>query len=344
MQGVRSHRLAVIVVVLCLLSSAFAGSEKSKLSGAQREEIIRAFLAERAYAHRTLPLGKAGVVIDGSTVSPSEGEVLQRGTAAKAGERVQITGVQFVREGILFEINGGAVKHERWSDRIKVGMGPNLGPTSQPNPKRPGNMESLDKNSSDLKPPEPMGAIVLLKLDDGTGITATRVKTLLAPVLDFNSTSQEEAYRKNLSPVLGAALRDHRALVGMDRDMVLAALGRPVRRMRENADGQDYEEWIYGTPPQDVQFIRFVRGKVVRIELMKITGEKLVRTADEVGKIEGITEASATQPAAGSLTSTPAAPPPAAPAMAAPATAPTDTEHKKPPTLLRPGESLPAQQ
>ena len=346
-----------VLLFVPLLFSTLTYAESSKLSGEQRQEIIRAFLDERAYAHRALPVGKAGMVIEGSMISPSEGEVLQLGAAARAGERVQITGVRFLRGGILFEINGGAVKHEKWSERIRVGMGPNLGPSRQPDENRPGKTGSLEKDSPEKVFPETdgseaKGASVLLKLDDSTGITAGRVRTLLAPVLDFSSTSQEEAYQKNLSPVLAAALRDHHALVGMDRDMVLAALGRPSRRLRENAEGQEYEEWIYGSPPQEVHFIRFVRGKVVRIEQMKVTGEKLVRTEDEVGKIDGVLDASQPQYANPGRAGDPAAPPSgAAPAMAAPqpqeandgpAGEPGKGEREKPPTLLRPGEPRPS--
>jgi hypothetical protein len=129
--------------------------------------------------------------------------------------------------------------------------------------------------------------------------------------------------------------------------MVLASLGRPPRRLRENADGQEYEEWIYGSPPQEVYFIRFVHGKVVRIEQMKITGEKLVRTADEVGKVDGLLDASAQKtgigdPASAATATAPAmAAPGEATATAKPASAAPETPRKKPPTLLHAGEAAP---
>jgi hypothetical protein len=106
-------------------------------------------------------------------------------------------------------------------------------------------------------------------------------------------------------------------------------MGRPPRRLRESQDGQDYEEWIYGAPPQDVEFIRFVGDKVVRIEEMKVTGEKLVRTQDEVGNLKGALEASTNAPSAQKQTHPDS--------MAAP----TDDERHSAPTLLRPGEQSP---
>jgi len=38
--------------------------------------------------------------------------------------------------------------------------------------------------------------------------------------------------------------------VGMDHEMVLAAIGRPDRKVREKEpDGTETEDWIYGKPP-----------------------------------------------------------------------------------------------
>ena len=325
-------RLALLLLLLAVpaLVLGESANPSGKLSGEQRQQIIRAFLSERAFAHRALPRGKAGLVIEGGKVSPSEADALQLGTAARTGEQVQITGVLFLRGAILFEINGGAVKHETWADHIHVGMGgPDLRSSQAADPNVPSNQDGSASPGG-----EPLGAAILLKLEDSAGVTAERVKGLLAPVLDFRSVSQEEAYQKNLSPVLAAALKDHRALVGMDRDIVLAAMGRPARRLRETVDGKEYEEWIYGTPPAEVQFIRFLYGKVVRIEQMKVTGEKLVRTLDEVGKPDGVLDASAQKPSAPASAPKPSAGDVApaatvAPAMAAP----------PPPTLRRPSDA-----
>ena len=52
--------------------------------------------------------------------------------------------------------------------------------------------------------------------------------------------------------------------------------------MRERNDDVDYEEWIYGTPPQDVDFVRFVGDEVIRVETMKVDGQKIVRVDKEV--------------------------------------------------------------
>jgi hypothetical protein len=68
----------------------------------------------------------------------------------------------------------------------------------------------------------------------------------------------------------------------MDREMVLYSKGRPPKKDREKDGDTEYEEWIYGEPPRDVDFIRFVGDEVVRVETMKVGGEKMVKTEKEI--------------------------------------------------------------
>jgi hypothetical protein len=307
----RLARYACVLLTLAL--PVLAPADDSKLSDVERQQIIRAFLAERPFMHRALPRGKAGIRIEGSKITPSEAEinqlVAQFGTAAKPGERVKITGVRFVHQGVIFDVNGGPVKRKSLRDRVSVGI------------------NGVDPRATQAQPAEDSvyadsgGSSVFLSLKDGANLTTDQMKELLAPVLDFKAMSVAEAYQKSLPPKLAEAVKQHRALVGMDKEMVLCALGRPPRRLRETKDGQEIEEWIYGAPPQDVEFIRFVGEKAVSIEDMKVTGEKRVRTDNEVGDLSGVLDASAekhTRPDA----------------LAAPA----DEELRSAPTLLRPGE------
>ncbi len=78
------------------------------------------------------------------------------------------------------------------------------------------------------------------------------------------------------------AIKDHHVLVGMNREMVIYAKGRPEKKIREKDGDTEYEDWIYGEPPQDVDFIRVVGDEVVRVETMKVDGEKVVRTEKEI--------------------------------------------------------------
>jgi hypothetical protein len=308
-------RLFGCFLMLSLLLPGVGVAEGGKLSDLQRQQIIRAFLAESPFVHRALPRGKTGIRIEGEKVTPSEAEisrlVLEFGPAAKPGERAKITAVHFVHHGIIFEINGGPVKRKKWSDRVSIGVNGSdaskVGQSQSPE-------DGVYANSS--------GSFVLLAFkDDAASLTTDQIKDLLAPVLDFKAMSVAEAYQKTLPPVLAAAVKNHHALVGMDKEMVTYAMGRPPRRLREAKDGQDYEEWIYGAPPADVEFIRFIGDKAVSIEDMKVTGEKVVRTQDEVGDLGGSLNASAqkrTRPDA--------------------AAAPSEEDRHGAPTLLRPDE------
>jgi len=62
------------------------------------------------------------------------------------------------------------------------------------------------------------------------------------------------------------AIEAKKAVVGMDRDMVLLARGKPSRKVRDFKDGLETEDWIYGVPPGNVSFITFEDGKVIRIK------------------------------------------------------------------------------
>jgi hypothetical protein len=64
------------------------------------------------------------------------------------------------------------------------------------------------------------------------------------------------------------AIREHRAIVGMDQEMVIAALGRPEHKVRERDEqGNETEDWIYGTPPAKTTFVTFIGEKVTRVKV-----------------------------------------------------------------------------
>jgi hypothetical protein len=113
-------------------------------------------------------------------------------------------------------------------------------------------------------------------------MTGPELKQLLRPVFDFDAKSALEAYLETVPPRVKDAIKNHHVLVGMNHDMVIYAKGRPPKKVRETANEVEYEEWIYGTPPQDVDFVRFVGDEVVRVETMKVDGQKIVRVEKEV--------------------------------------------------------------
>jgi hypothetical protein len=272
------HRCIAFSALLGLLAAAAFASDVAKpprLSEQTRRDLIRTFTAEAAFALRFFPMGKIGLKIENGQVFPTEAEVRQliaaNGPACRPGERVQITNLRFTGHEIVFEINGGPLTRKKWWQRIEVGSAGTVAPGSP-----------HDSNPEDVYNQARGFCVTLAFKDYVPELTAGQVKEMLAPVLDFKAESVAEAYEKSLPPKLQQAVREHRALVGMDREMVTYAKGRPPRRIRERDGDTEYEEWIYGQPPNAVEFVRFVGDAVVRIEIMKVDGEKIIRTRPEV--------------------------------------------------------------
>jgi len=94
------------------------------------------------------------------------------------------------------------------------------------------------------------------------------LKQLLAPLLDFSKQRSASVQWFDTLPVeMKKAIQDRRPLIGMDREMVVAAIGKPGHKVRErDTDGNDIEDWIYGTPPAKTIFVRFSGDRVSSIK------------------------------------------------------------------------------
>ena len=215
-------------------------------------------------------MGKKGLTLKDGVVSPSGQELQQAielwGPAVKAGDQARLTAVVVKEDRIHFEINGGPVKKQKWYEHLQVGVG-GTGQTITP----------TDANAN------PRGSYVDLVFDRYVPeLTPVQLKTLLRPVLDFDAKSALEAYLDTVPPKVRDAIKNHQVLVGMNREMVTYSLGRPPKKVREKEGDVEHEDWIYGEPPADVNFVRFVGDEVTRIETMKVDGTKMVRTEREI--------------------------------------------------------------
>jgi hypothetical protein len=191
--------------------------------------------------------------------------VTAEGLSAKPGDRVVLTDVKIERSRIVFELNGGPDLKHRILRHIQIGMGPELGPAIQPDGQ------------------EPVGARLSLTFEDHIPeLTGAEVKALLAPLISFDVKTPVQAYTDTLPTKLKDAILNHHVLVGMSTDMVLFAMGPPETKSRE-MDGQTpFEEWIYGKPPKDVQFVRINGNRVIRLEVAKMGETPVIFTKDEV--------------------------------------------------------------
>jgi hypothetical protein len=100
-------------------------------------------------------------------------------------------------------------------------------------------------------------------------LTAAQVKALLAPLISFDVKTPIQAYTDTLPTPLKNAILDHKVLVGMNTEMVMFAKGQPNSKSREMDEQMPFEEWIYGTPPEEVDFVRINGNRVIRVEIAR---------------------------------------------------------------------------
>jgi hypothetical protein len=218
-------------------------------------------------------MGTKGLTLhEDGTLTPSEselaGQMATLGPAVKPGDRVRITDVKIAKDYILFELNGGPKKKKKWYEHVQVGM------SGAPTVTKTG----------DQPPDNPRGTLLVLVFKGFVpDISPDALKKIMEPVLDFSSKSAAEAYLDTIPPKAKDAIKNHEVLVGMDQDMVIYAKGRPGKKIRDTDEsGKPYEEWMYGEPPEDVEFVRFSGPEVVQVKIMKVGGEKIVRTEKEI--------------------------------------------------------------
>ncbi len=115
---------------------------------------------------------------------------------------------------------------------------------------------------------DPVGARLTLAFKDHVPeLTGAEVKALLAPLISFDVKTPVQAFTDTLPTKLKEAILNHHVLVGMSTDMVLFAKGQPEGKSREMDGQMPFEEWIYGKPPQDVEFVRINGNRVIRVEV-----------------------------------------------------------------------------
>ena len=242
-----------------------------RISKETRFEIIRDFETQLVYARTAFPMGTKGLLLKDGLITPNGEELRQAltlwGPAVKPGDPAHISFVQIKDDHIHFEINGGPVHRKKWYQRVEI-SGANGTPVT---------------GAPDEAQSNPHGTFVDLYFEKHVPeMTVQQLRSLLFPVLDFNARNKEQAYLDTVPPKAKAAIQGHHVLVGMNQEMVLHAKGKPPKKVRERDGETEYEEWIYGEPPADVDFVRIVGDEVVRVETMKVDGEKIVRTEKEI--------------------------------------------------------------
>ncbi len=242
-----------------------------RMSKETRYQIIRDFETQLVYSRTAFPMGNKGLILRNGATTPS-GQDLQQllalwGPSIKPGDPAHISYIRIRDNHIHFDLNGGPIHRKKWYQHVQIS-----GANGTPVPL-----------SKDEEVNNPHGSYLDIYFDKYVPeMSAAQLRDLLLPVLDFNARNKEEAYLDTVPPKVKEAIQAHHVLVGMNSEMVIHAVGKPPKKVRERDGETEYEEWIYGEPPHDVDFVRFVGDEVVRIETMKIGGQKILRTEREV--------------------------------------------------------------
>jgi hypothetical protein len=226
--------------------------EKSRL------EVLRVMEAEQGFAMRPLPKGHKGLTLKANGELDPAGEaylnmVTSEGVSVKPGGRVVVTDVKIDKDKLIFDLNGGPDPKHRFLRHVQLGTDPNYA-----------NPVVTDDAS-------PVGSRLTLTFKDRVPeVSGAQVKQLLAPLISFDVKSPAKAYTDTLPDALKQAILDHQALVGMNIDMLMFAKGQPKNKMREMDGQMPIEIWLYGTPPEDVTFVRINGNRVIRVEIAKV--------------------------------------------------------------------------
>ncbi len=221
--------------------------------------LVRYVDGEFAKVVTPLPAGRKGFHL--KVGEPLDQEALRtaigtNGSAANPGDKVQITKLTFRAKEIVVDINGGGRKGSSWKNHVQLEVGgaiPTVG-TGQ------------DTVASVQNSP---GATLYLDFDRPLpDMTPDELKADLSAMLDFSQQrSAAVQWVDTLPPEMKKAIEEKRAIVGMSRDEVIAAMGKPERKVRETQpDGTEREDWIYGAPPAKTVFVTFEGELVVKVE------------------------------------------------------------------------------
>jgi hypothetical protein len=249
MRSFAGFEIVGAVALSLLPAGAWAGS---KLTNDERIELVRGLTAEYATVKVLLPRSKKALEFESTgkyEKSSWDAIAHESGPAARSGDTVQVTKVDIEDDRIVLQINGGFKGGKKWYQGVQIGVGGSTAPISNNDSNAPGGTSVAVLFHKALEP-----------------IKASEVKKLLAPVLDFERHSVTEIYSETLTPETQKAIKEKHVLVGMDREQVIMAVGRPQHKSREIKDGLETEDWVFGTPPGKITFVTFNGDKVVKVK------------------------------------------------------------------------------
>jgi hypothetical protein len=294
----------------------------NQLDEKTRLDLIRFLQSDQGFAMRPFPRGHRGLTLVANGKLEPAGEaylsmVTANGLSAKPGDRLVISDVKIEHGKMIFDLNGGPDAKHRFLRHVQIGAGgPDMSPVIQQGDEQ-----------------EPVGSRLTLTFHEHIPeLTGKQVEALLAPLISFEVKTPIQAFTDTLPPKLKEAILDHNVLVGMSTEMVLFAKGRPQSKIREMDGQMPFEEWIYGRAPSDIEFVRINGNRVIRVEVAKVGKTPVIFTKDEV---EGLMRTDGTP-------LTPEEPGRRTVQMGDVERNPDTQAPAAPPSLRKPGETIPA--
>jgi len=238
-------------------------AKSGPLQDSSKLNLIRFVSGEFAKAVKALPAGKGGYQVQ--VGKPLNTETLDRavathGAAVNPGDNVQITKLEFRDRQIVVDLNGGGRGKHHWRDHLQIGLSgapmPTVTSTSTQEGGPPGFQPGL-------------GSTLFLEWSKPVpDMTPDDLKQLLSPFLNFaKERSAAVQWIDTLPPEMKKAIQERKPLLGMDREELVAAMGKPDHKVRErDSEGNEIEDWIYGQPPSKTVFVRFTGDKVTSIK------------------------------------------------------------------------------
>jgi len=238
-------------------------AKSATLQDSSKLELIRYVSGEFAKAIKPLPAGKEGFHLNVGKALQTEQldrAVATHGPAVNTGDSVQITKLEFRDHQIVVDVNGGGRGKRHWRDHIQIGMGGAGYPPMQTS-------TTQDQGPPGMQPG--MGSTLFLDFTKSVpDLTPDELKQLLSPFLNFaKERSAAVQWFDTLPPEMKKAIQERKPVLGMDREELVAAIGKPDHKVRErDSEGNDIEDWIYGQPPSKTVFVRFQGERVTSIK------------------------------------------------------------------------------